>query len=147
MKQKGFTLIEMMIVIAIIAILVGIAIPRFKGMQDVANVSKAEAELKTIQIAIESYYMSNSNTYPDTSTTMVSSDLVDASPKIITSALYDPFGGDSVEYNYAKSDGGNYYIVWSVGINGISDITGIDDEGDITGDEEDDIYATNGTPF
>ena len=37
MRKRGFTLIELLVVISVIAILVGIAIPRFKGMQDEAH--------------------------------------------------------------------------------------------------------------
>ena len=57
MRRKGFTLIELMIVIVIISILIGAALPRFKGMQDEANQTKAQAELRTMQIAVESYYI------------------------------------------------------------------------------------------
>ena len=49
MNRRGFTLIELLVVISVIAILVGIAIPRFKGMQDEANQSKAKAELRVLQ--------------------------------------------------------------------------------------------------
>jgi general secretion pathway protein G len=68
--NRGFTLVELLVVISVIAILLGIIIPRFKGMQEEANRSKAKAELKTLQVAVESWYIhQNPQAYPPTSAT------------------------------------------------------------------------------
>ena len=50
-NQKGFTLIELIVVIAILGILAAIAIPRLAGFTDRANKSAAVAEAKTILTA------------------------------------------------------------------------------------------------
>jgi type IV pilus assembly protein PilA len=52
-KRKGFTLIELIVVIAILGILAAIAIPRFTGMRENANQSAVIANLTNIQKAGE----------------------------------------------------------------------------------------------
>lgn len=147
MNRRGFTLIELLVVISVIAILVGIAIPRFKGMQDEANTSKAKAELRVMQTAIESYYMNQTpNAYPATSATVCASTLNSASPLIIGEALLDPFRSAS-EYNYILSANGTYFVVFSYGTDGAADITGINNTGVLQGANDDDTYVTNGTGF
>ena len=92
--KKGFTILELLVVISVLVILIGIAIPRFKGMQDAGRLAQAKSELKTMQSALESYYMNMSPmAYPATSTTVGASYLSVASPQIINSTPpYDPFG-------------------------------------------------------
>lgn len=54
--EGGFTLIELLIVIAIILTLISIALPNFLEAQVRAKVARAEAELRTIATALESYH-------------------------------------------------------------------------------------------
>jgi general secretion pathway protein G len=147
--RKAFTLIEMLIVIAVIAILVGIALPRFRGMQEEGYTAKAAGELRSLATAVESYYIHNSRTYPSQSTTPQTSwqsAITSASPQIIGSALTDPFD-PSNEYRYATSASSNssYYVIFSVGPDGTADITGINTSGAVQGGPDDDIYISNGT--
>ncbi len=50
--EKGFTLIELMIVIAVIGILAAIAIPNFMAYRERAKIARAQSELKTFQTAL-----------------------------------------------------------------------------------------------
>ncbi|MCK5179267.1 MAG: prepilin-type N-terminal cleavage/methylation domain-containing protein [Candidatus Omnitrophica bacterium] len=148
MNKKGFTLIELLVVISVIAILVGIAVPRFKGMQDEANISKANAETRVLQTATESYYMNRTpNAYPATTTTLCATNINGAIPNIISEVLTDPFRSGGLEYNYIRSANGEYYVIFSYGPDGAADITGINDDGVLLGVPDDDLYSSNGTGF
>jgi type II secretion system protein G len=61
--MKAFTLIELLIVVAIIAILAAIAVPNFLEAQTRAKVSRARADQRSLATAIESYHVDN-NRYP-----------------------------------------------------------------------------------
>jgi prepilin-type N-terminal cleavage/methylation domain-containing protein len=116
-RRKGFTILELLIVIAVIAILVGIALPRFKGMQDEGNIAKAKGELRTLQTAVESYAIHNNGVLPAALT-----NLTTAIPSIVGTTLpTDPFGGGAYGYN---QDSGNF-VIWSIGpaLNGSASIS------------------------
>ena len=63
MKTKAFTLIELLIVVAIIAILAAIAVPNFLEAQTRSKVSRVKSDMRTMAMAAESY-MVDHNTYP-----------------------------------------------------------------------------------
>src|SRR6202035_1419085 len=57
--ERGFTLIELMIVVAIIAILAGILIPNFVNARSQAQTAACESNLRSIATALELYYADN----------------------------------------------------------------------------------------
>lgn len=148
-NKKGFTIIEMLIVIAIIAVIVGIALPRLRSMQMEGDYAKGAGELRTLQTAVESYYIHNSRAYP-TQATAVSSTwqtaLTAVQPQIIAAALTDPFDTAGIQYRYATSAAANseFYVIFSLGPDHAADITGINTAGAIQGGPDDDIYVSNG---
>lgn len=64
-NRHAFTLIELLIVVAIIAILAAIAVPNFLEAQTRSKVSRCAADMRSIRTAIESYRVDH-NRYPET---------------------------------------------------------------------------------
>ncbi len=65
MPRNAFTLIELLIVVAIIAILAAIAVPNFLEAQVRSKVSRAKADLRTMRTAMELYYVDHNRYVPD----------------------------------------------------------------------------------
>jgi len=63
MNRRSFTLIELLIVVAIIAILAAIAVPNFLEAQTRAKISRVKADLRTFGTALEAYNV-DYNKYP-----------------------------------------------------------------------------------
>ncbi len=64
-SRKGFTLIELMIVIAIIAILAAILVPNFIRARAQGQVTSCKSNLKNIGTACEMYATDNAGRYPE----------------------------------------------------------------------------------
>lgn len=63
-KQKGFTLVELIVVIAIIGILAGVMLPRFFGFTDDARDAAILTEAKSIRSVADVYYAQHDK-WPD----------------------------------------------------------------------------------
>ena len=144
-SQAGFTLLEILVVITLIIIIAGIAIPRFSGVSDEGKRAKAAAEVKTLQTALESYLLKTTPVVPATWAALETA-LEGASPRLVgeVSKFVDPFTA-AANYTYMKSANNKYYVIFSIGPDRTADITGITDTGDITpASPDDDIFSTNG---
>ena len=65
-SQQGFTLLEMMVVVAIIAVLAGVLIPNFSRARSQAQTSACVGNEKIIATALELYF-TDKQSYPATS--------------------------------------------------------------------------------
>ena len=58
--QSGFTLVEMLLVLVILATLAAIVVPKFAGRSEQAKVTAAQTELKNLEIALDAFEVDNS---------------------------------------------------------------------------------------
>ena len=111
--ERGFTLLEIMIVVSIIAILASIAVPKFGGMIRTANEAATKGKLASLRSALTIYYADTEGYYPSDLTPMLQ-----PGSKYLTSLLpvYTSDHGNNSAIAYksafdgALDDGGWAYV-------------------------------------
>jgi len=107
MKEKGFTLIELMIVVIIVGVLVSIAIPMFSEFRIKAFNSVALSDVKNGIEVIEDF-MSLGNNFPDTQGLFTGAGTLFLTDGTITKALNV---SQQVSILYTRGIGGGYCLI------------------------------------
>ena len=92
--ERAFTLIELLIVVAIIAILAAIAVPNFLEAQVRSKLSRVHADLRTLATALEAYCVDQGNYPPEENRHFMIGQIAMLSTPVAyvaSSALQDPF--------------------------------------------------------
>lgn len=121
-NKKGFTLIEMMLVVVIISILVTVVLPRLTGKTEQARISAAKLQIETIGMALDSFELDNGR-YPNT-TEGLNGLMVNPGnlkkwngPYLKKDIVTDPWGNAYVYTSPGTHN--NDYDLYSLGPNGV----------------------------
>ena len=108
-KTNGFTLIELMIVIAIIGIVAAIAIPAYSGYIATARMAEAKNNIAALKLAEEEFFLENNRYFFDTSED-------NATLKSWSGDLWTATGGDNgINFTYTVSVSGTKYTITAKG--------------------------------
>ena len=118
-NESGFTLIELMIVVAIIGILAAIAIPQFSAYREKAFCASAESNVRNFMTAEEAYFATEYSYFPLAATTGAASDPIlgySISERVTLTA-----NASTTDYNVSASHsncqaGSAFTVTGSVGI-------------------------------
>ncbi|MER2492400.1 type II secretion system major pseudopilin GspG [Catenovulum sediminis] len=138
-QQRGFTILEIMVVLVIIGILAGMIAPNFIGESDKAKVKKAATDIVTLEQALDMYKLNN-HTYP---TTEQGLDALVNEPTIDPAPRNYPDGG--YIRRLPEDPWGNEYQLMSPGEYGKIDVFSVGPDGQA--DTEDDIGNWNVNDF
>jgi general secretion pathway protein G len=130
-KQAGFTLIELMVVVVIIAILAGLIVPRFMGETDKAKQAKAKMQIESLESALKIYKLDNGS-YPSTEQGLKA--LVEA-PTIGNLPKNWRQGGYLEKGKVPKDPWGNDFVYTSPGSHGDFDLSSLGADGEPGGED------------
>ena len=116
-NARGFTLVELLLVLVILALIGGLVLPNIIGKAEGAKVKAAGSQISRLAMAVESFYL-DTGTTPDSLDDLINeSGNVDGwnGPYVKPSSLKDPWGREYV-YNYPGEHGD--FDLYSLGADG-----------------------------
>jgi len=129
-NERGFTLIELMVVIVILGILAGLIVPRIMGRPDEARQAKARIQLESLETALKLYKLDNGN-YPTTEQGLQA--LVEA-PTVEAQAKNWRQGGYLEKGKVPKDPWDNDFVYLSPGMHGEYDLASRGADGEPEGE-------------
>jgi general secretion pathway protein G len=128
--DRGFTLIELMVVIVILGILAGLIIPRIMGRPDEARRAKARMQLESLETALKLYKLDNGS-YPITEQGLQA--LVEQ-PSVAPAAKNWRQDGYLEKNKVPKDPWGNDFVYISPGTHGEFDLSSLGADGEPGGE-------------
>ncbi len=128
--ERGFTLIELMVVIVILGILAGLIIPRIMGRPDEARRAKARIQIESLETALKLYRLDNGG-YPTTEQGLQA--LVEA-PSAGQQAKNWRQGGYLERNKVPKDPWDKEFVYLSPGVHGDFDLSSLGADGEPGGD-------------
>lgn len=132
-NDRGFTLIELMVVIVILGVLAGLIIPRIMGRPEEARRVKARIQMESIETALKLYKLDNGS-YPSTEQGLQG--LVE-SPSVGELPRAWREGGYLDKGRVPKDPWGNDYVYLSPGVQGEFDLMSYGSDGEPGGEGKD----------
>lgn len=113
-RNEAFTLIELLIVIAVLGSLAGIVVVRFTGAQSAALDTKRKSELRQYQNALEIFATRNNSAYHISTSTIDASSMCTAIGLTSGSCPNDPKSASGWQnYRYQSNASGTDYVLWT----------------------------------
>jgi len=131
--RRGFTLIEILVVVVILSILAAVIAPRLIGRTEDARIAEAKVQIRNFETALKLFHMDNSF-YPDTSQGLEALTEEPTSGRIPKNYRE---GGYLEQKIIPKDPWGNPYIYVSPGIHGDFDIISFGADGEEGGEGAD----------
>jgi type II secretion system protein G len=97
----GFTLVELIVVCAIIGVLAAMAIPQYAKFMNMAKIAGCKSEIRTVEKSVIAYNLDNA-IYPPSGPL----------PLTVTTTRKDPWGNDYHYYNIQTDGNGGAYVDW-----------------------------------
>ncbi len=132
-RNRGFTLIELMVVIVILGILAGLIVPRIMGRPEEARRVKARVQIESIETALKLYKLDN-GIYPSTEQGLEA--LVEP-PSVGKLPRKWRDGGYLEKGRVPQDPWGNDYVYLSPGLHGDFDLMSYGPDGEPGGEGED----------
>ena len=114
---RGFTLVELLLVLMILALIGGLVLPGIIGKAEGAKVKAAGSQINRLAMAVESFYLDTGETPDNLDVLVKESGGIDGwnGPYVKSSSLKDPWGREYV-YNYPGEHGD--FDIYSLGADG-----------------------------
>ncbi len=106
-RQRGFTLVELLLVLVILALIAGLVLPGIIGKAESAKAKAASSQISRISMSVESFYLDTGNT-PSSLEELVNQPSGVTGwngPYIKTSLLKDPLGASPINTVFRESMG------------------------------------------